>query len=84
MTRDKKYHFAAGVLTAMVVGLPCCGNLWAGLWAALSSGILVGLCKEWCDKVYTGKWDIKDFVATAGGAAAVAVSIVALHIVKLI
>ena len=67
MTQDKRYHFAAGVLTALVVGWPClAGGLFAGLWGR-TSGIIAGIVKEWCDKVYTGKWDWKDLGYPACG-----------------
>ena len=79
---DKKKHFIAGLVTAIVVALPVyleCVNLFAGLWAALTSGIIVGGVKEWCDYVYAWKWDWRDFLATIGGAVLVAVFIVLMH-----
>ncbi len=82
MTQDKRYHFAAGALTAMVVGLPCSVSLWTGLWAALSAGILVGGVKEWCDNKYNWKWDWLDFACTCLGAVLVAVFIIMLHFGK--
>lgn len=81
MTQDKRYHFAAGALTALVVGLPCSGSIWAGLWAALSSGILVGVCKEWCDKVYAGSWDKRDLGYTCLGVGVAMAVIVVVHLI---
>ena len=42
---DTKYHVLAGLLVAAFVGLPCyleSLNLFAGLWSALTSGIIAG------------------------------------------
>ena len=81
--KDKKYHVLAGVLAAAFVGLPCyleSINLFAGLWTALTSGILAGGVKEYCDMRTEGnKWDWLDFVATCIGAVIVAVFIILLH-----
>ncbi len=82
---DKKKHFIAGFVAAIVVALPCyleTLNIFAGLWAALVSGILIGTVKEWCDYIYTAKWDWKDFLATCIGVVVVAVFIVLLHFGK--
>ena len=82
---DKKKHFIAGLATAIVVAMPGyleSVNLFAGLWAAIVSGILIGLCKEWCDNVYTSKWDWRDFLATCIGVVLVAVFIIMLHFAK--
>ena len=80
---DKKYHFLAGLLVAALVGLPAyleSLNLFAGLWSALTSGIIAGGVKEYCDMRTEGnKWDWLDFVATCIGAVIVAVFIVLLH-----
>lgn len=81
MTQDKRYHFAAGVLTAMVVGWPClAGGLFSGLWGCLA-GIIAGIVKEWCDKVYSGKFDLKDFGYTCIGVAVAMVFIVVVHLI---
>ena len=80
--KDKKYHILAGLMVAAFVGLPAyleSLNLFAGLWSALTSGIIAGGVKEWCDNTYTGKWDVKDFLATCLGAVIVAVFIILLH-----
>lgn len=82
---DKKKHFIAGLLVAALVGLPCyleSVNLFAGLWSAIVSGILIGVCKEWCDYVYTSKWDWRDFLATCIGVVVVAVFVIMLHVGK--
>lgn len=83
---DKKLHIIAGVVIAVAVALPAyldSGNLFAGLWTALTSGILLAGCKEFCDMSTEGnKWDWLDFGATCLGAAIVAVFIVCLHFGK--
>jgi hypothetical protein len=80
---DKKYHVLAGILVAAFVGLPCyleSLNLFAGLWSALTSGIIAGGVKEYGDLRTDGnKWDWLDFAATCLGAVVVAVFIVGLH-----
>jgi ABC-type transporter Mla maintaining outer membrane lipid asymmetry permease subunit MlaE len=80
---DKKYHVLAGLLVAAFVGLPCyleSLNLFAGLWSALTSGIIAGGVKEWCDMRTEGnKWDWWDFAATCFGAVLVALFIILLH-----
>lgn len=82
---DKKKHFIAGLATAIVVALPVyleSLNLFAGLWAALVSGIIIGVCKEWLDYTKSGKWEWPEFIATIGGAVAVAVFIILMHFAK--
>jgi len=83
MKTDKKYHVLAGFLVAAFVGLPCyleSLNLFAGVWSALTSGIIAGGCKEYCDLRTDGnKWDWWDFAATCLGAVIVALFIVGLH-----
>lgn len=80
---DKKYHVLAGVLVAAFVGLPCyleSLNLFTGLWSALTSGIIAGGVKEYCDMRTEGnKWDWKDFGFTCLGAVLVALFIILLH-----
>lgn len=84
--KDKKYHVLAGLLVSAFVGLPCyleSLNLFAGLWAAIVSGIIAGGVKEYCDLRTEGnKWDWLDFAATCLGAVIVAVFIVGLHFGK--
>ena len=84
--KDKKYHVLGGLLVAAFVGLPCyleSLNLFAGLWSAIVSGILLAGCKEWCDMRTEGnKWDWWDFGCTVIGAVIVAVFIVGLHFGK--
>ena len=81
--KDKKYHVLAGLLIAVAVGLPCyleSLNLFAGLWSAIVSGILLAGCKEYCDMRTEGnKWDWLDFGCTCIGAVIVAVFIILLH-----
>lgn len=83
MMKDKKYHVLAGLLVAALVGLPCyleCLNLFAGLWSVLTSGIIAGGVKEYCDLRTEGnKWDWLDFAATCMGAVIVALYIILLH-----
>jgi hypothetical protein len=55
-------------------------NLFAGLWSALTSGIISGGVKEYCDMRADGnKWDWLDFVATCLGAVLVALFIIGMH-----
>lgn len=86
MMKDKKYHVLAGLLIAVAVGLPAyleSLNLFAGLWSAIVSGILLAGCKEYCDMRTEGnKWDWLDFGCTCLGAVIVAVFIVAMHFGK--
>ena len=81
--KDKKYHVLAGLLVAALVGLPAyleSINLFAGLWAAITSGILLAGVKEYCDLRTDGnKWDWLDFGCTVIGAVVVALFIVGLH-----
>lgn len=81
--KDKKYHVLAGLLVAAFVGLPCyleSLNLFAGLWSAIVSGILLAGCKEYCDLRTDGnKWDWLDFAATCLGAVIVALFIIGMH-----
>ena len=84
--KDKKYHVLAGLLVAALVGLPCyleSINLFAGLWSAIVSGILLAGVKEYCDLRTDGnKWDWLDFGCTVIGAVLVALLIVAMHFGK--
>jgi len=82
---DKKKHFIAGLATAIVVALPVyleSLNLFAGLWSAIVSGILIGCCKEWLDYNASGKWEWPELLCTIGGAVLVAVFIVLMHFAK--
>jgi len=80
---DKKKHFIAGLAVAIVVALPVyleSLNLFAGLWSAITSGILLAGVKEYCDLRTDGnKWDWLDFGCTVIGAVVVALFIVGLH-----
>ena len=81
--KDKKYHVLAGLLIAAAVGLPAyleSINLFAGLWASLTSGIIAGGVKEFCDMRTEGnKWDWLDFGCTVIGAVVVALFILGMH-----
>jgi len=82
---DKKKHFIAGLAVAIVVALPVyleSVNLFAGLWSAIVSGIIIGVCKEWLDYTRSGKWEWPEFIATICGGVAVAVFIVLMHFAK--
>lgn len=82
---DKTKHIIAGLLIALVIGLPCyleSNNLFAGLWACLA-GVIAGAVKEYTDMSHDGSvWDWKDFGYTCIGAAIVAVIIVLMHFAK--
>ena len=86
MKKDKINHIFAGAMVAAFIGLPAyleSGNLFAGLWASLTSGIIAGGVKEYCDMRTEGnKWDLWDFLATCLGAVLVALFIVGLHFGK--
>ena len=79
---NKKLHILAGLLTALAVGIPCVieGGLFSGLLGCLA-GVIVGGVKEWCDKVYTGKWDWKDFAFTCIGVGVAMAVIVVVHLI---
>lgn len=82
---DKKKHFVAGLVTAIVVAMPVyleTLNLFAGLWSALVSGIIIGCCKEWCDYNQSGKWEWPELLCTIGGAVAVVVFIALMYFGK--
>lgn len=74
-------HILAGLLTALAVGWPClAGGLFAGLWGCLA-GVIAGIVKEWCDNVYGGRWDWKDFAFTCLGVVVAMVFIVVVHLI---
>jgi hypothetical protein len=84
MKNDNKKHIIAGLFVAALVGLPCYlkhQDLFAGLWAALTSGIAIAACKEWCDNDYSlaGRFDWRDFLWTVAGAVAIALLILGMH-----
>lgn len=83
---DKIKHILAGLFVAAIVGLPCyleSLNLFAGVWSAIVSGILLAGCKEYCDMKTPGnKWDWWDFGCTCIGAVIVALFIIMLHFGK--
>lgn len=79
---DKTKHIIAGLLIALVIGLPCyleSNNLFAGLWACLA-GVIAGAVKEYTDMSHDGSvWSWKDFGATCLGVVISAVVIVLMH-----
>ena len=81
MTNDNKYHFLAGLLTALAVGWPCLASgLFAGLWGCLA-GVIAGAVKEWCDHIYARNWDWKDLWFTCGGVGVAMAVIVVIHLI---
>jgi len=83
---DKIKHIIAGLLIAGFIGIPACidsGNLFAGLWPALTGGCIAAGIKEWCDMHVEGnKFDWADFAFTAIGVCIAMGLIVALHFAK--
>ena len=83
MKKDKITHFCAGILVAVLVGLPAyleSMNLFSGLWPAIVGGLLAAGIKEMCDDNTEGNnWDWRDFGTSAIGVAVVALFIVLLH-----
>lgn len=80
---DKRLHIIAGFAIALAVALPTyleSINLFAGLWTALTSGIIVASIKEYFDYRTEGNtWNWWDWGCTIIGAAIVAVFIICLH-----
>lgn len=80
---DKKLHIIAGLAIALAVALPAyleSLNLFAGLWSALTSGIIAASIKEYYDyKTEGNTWDWWDWGCTIIGAILVAVFIICLH-----
>ena len=82
---DKIKHIIAGLLVAIVIGLPAyldSGNLFAGIWPAISGGCIAGGIKEWCDNTYNWQWSWKDLGWTCVGVLVAVVFIILLHIAK--
>ena len=83
MKKDKITHFCAGIIVAVLVGLPAyleSMNLFSGLWPAIVGGLLAAGIKEMCDDNTEGNnWDWRDFGTSAIGVAVVALFIVLLH-----
>ena len=69
MKKDKKYH------------IPCVieGGLFSGLWGCLA-GVIAGIVKEWCDHIYTGSWDKRDFGFTCLGVAVAMAIVLITHL----
>lgn len=65
MTLDKQAHFFAGAAIASAVAL------YLDPPAGLAAGIIAGALKEVYDRMGYGTPDIRDFIATALGAAVV-------------
>jgi fructose-specific phosphotransferase system IIC component len=82
---DVLKHIIAGFIVGAIVGLPAyldSGNLFAGVWPALTSGCIAGAVKEWCDNKYEWQWSWKGLGWTCLGAVLAAVFIVLLHFAK--
>lgn len=82
---DKKYHILAGFLVAALVALPAyldSGNLFAGLWSAVTSAAIAGGVKEWADMQHGNRFDGRDFAATLIGGIVVVLLILGLHFGK--
>ena len=83
--KDKIEHLLVGLAIAAAVGLPVyhnCNDLFAGIWSALLSSVIVGSAKEWSDYQHDCKFDWKDFAATCIGAVVVVLFIICLHFGK--
>lgn len=82
---DKIKHIIAGLLIALVVGLPVyleSNVLFCGLWACLS-GVVAGAVKEHTDMSHEGSvWSWRDFGATCLGVVIAEVLIIAMHFAK--
>lgn len=82
---DITKHIGAGLLVALLVGLPAylnSGDLFAGVWASLTSGVIAGGIKEWCDNTYEWEWSWRDLGYTCLGAVVAVVFILLLHFGK--
>lgn len=83
--KDYRKHIIAGALIASAVGMPAYlenADLFAGLWGSIVSAIIAGAVKEFCDHVYTDKWDWKDFLFTVIGSLVPVLFILGLHFGK--
>lgn len=82
MKLDKILHALVGLGTAALVG-GCTyfetHVLFAGLWPAITAGIIVAAIKEWCDYTYNKKWDWWDFAATIIGVVLAVLIILGMH-----
>lgn len=82
---DKLLHIIAGIFISAIIAIPCyciSHNLFVALYSCLS-GVIAGAIKEWCDKVYTGNYDKKDFYTTCIGVLIVMIIITIVHIIIL-
>lgn len=82
MKQDKILHALAGFGVAALVGGGAYLEthvLFAGLWPAITAGIIVAAVKEWCDYTYAKKWDWWDFFATIIGVVLAVLIILGLH-----
>ena len=82
MKMDKKLHFAAGLVIALIIAMPVYHeskySLFCGLWSCLSV-VVAGLVKEYTDYCHTKVWDWRDFAATLIGGIVVVLLILGLH-----
>lgn len=82
---DKKYHILAGFLVAALVALPAyldSGNLFAGIWSAVTSAAIAGCVKEYTDNAHGYRFDGLDVLATLIGGIVVVLLILGLHFGK--
>ena len=82
MKKDKFFHALAGAGVAFFTGCIAYVDthaLFAGLWPAITAGIIVAATKEWCDYTHVKKWDWRDFVATLIGVLLVVLIILGMH-----
>lgn len=82
---DKKYHILAGFLVAALVALPAyidSGNLFVGIWSAVTSAAIAGCTKEFADNAHGYRFDGLDVLATLIGAIVVVLLILGLHFGK--
>lgn len=82
---DKKYHILAGFLVAALVALPAyldSDNLFAGIWAAVTSAAIAGCAKEYADNAHVYRFDGLDVLATIIGGIVVVLLILGLHFGK--
>ena len=83
MKVDKILHIIAGIFISGIIAIPCYSishNLFIGIWSSLS-GIIAGIIKEWCDKIYTSSYDKQDFYATCIGVLITILTIIIVHVI---
>lgn len=81
--KDNIKHIICGIIISLIVGLPVyleTSNLFGGLWAAGTSGLIAGGIKEWCDNLYDNEWSWSDFKYTSFGVIIAIIFIILLNI----